>query len=413
MNFYEVFIPGGVPTYTYNPREDYCLETKIMQAKRNLCKLMIVTGQTKMGKTVLAEKVYNRDSDSIWVDGGEISDEESFWDNIVSQLEIPTLCEKQNSTNVNVAIETEVEGQLKFHFIETKPKGGIAVERDRLKGVVTTSKMSNKMASIKYLVDNRIPLIVDDFHYIDREIQTKIVRALKSPIMHGLPVIFIAIPSRKFDVLKVEREMTGRIEMFEIPTWSEEELQEIADKGFSELRVDLPVTVKMKMAKEAKDRKEFFNASKYKSYIVSNNEKVKYVFDNFLADKWKKEDRKLNNYVHTNGKNFLMNNYIYQNRKEQQDNELIETVQNITDIFLSLLALIDSKKLQSSDYLDALEMNIEPLEESQYWICPIIEEYMNDRFSKKMLQYIQKNERNGMQIIKQGFSYDGGTTHGA
>ena len=69
--------------------------------------------------------------------------------------------------------------------------------------------------------------------------------------MHGLPVIFIAIPSRKFDVLKVEREMTGRIEMFEIPTWSEEELQEIADKGFSELRVDLPVTVKMKMAKEA------------------------------------------------------------------------------------------------------------------------------------------------------------------
>lgn len=92
---------------------------------------------------------------------------------------------------------------------------------------------------------------------------------------------------------------------------------------------------------------------------------------------------------------------------------MIETVQNITDIFLSLLALIDSKKLQSSDYLDALEMNIEPLEESQYWICPIIEEYMNDRFSKKMLQYIQKNERNGMQIIKQGFSYDGGTTHGA
>lgn len=78
-------------------------------------------------------------------------------------------------------------------------------------------------------------------------------------------------------------------------------------------------------------------------------------------------------------------------------------MQNITDIFLSLLALIDSKKLQSSDYLDALEMNIEPLEGSQYWICPIIEEYMNDRFNKKMLQYIQKNERNGMQIFKRDF----------
>ena len=101
MNFYEVFTPGGVPTYTYNPREVYSLEMKIMQAKRNLCKLMIVTGQTKMGKTVLAEKVYSRGTDSIWVDGGEISDEESFWDNIVSQLELPTQYENQDSGHGN------------------------------------------------------------------------------------------------------------------------------------------------------------------------------------------------------------------------------------------------------------------------------------------------------------------------
>ena len=98
MNFYEVFTPGGAPTYTYNPRDSYNLEVKIMRAKRNLCKLMIVTGQTKMGKTVLAEKVYNRGNDSIWVDGGEISDEESFWDNIVSQLELPTQYEDQNTS---------------------------------------------------------------------------------------------------------------------------------------------------------------------------------------------------------------------------------------------------------------------------------------------------------------------------
>ena len=251
MNFYEVFTPGGVPTYTYNPREAYDLEMKITQAKRNLCKLMIVTGQTKMGKTVLAEKVYSREKDSIWVDGGEISDEESFWDNIVSQLYLPTQYENQKSSNVNFAIETGVEGQLKFSFLQARSKGGIIVEHDRLKGLATTSKMSNKMASIKYLVDNKIPLIVDDFHYINRDIQTKIVRALKSPIMHGLPVIFIAIPSRKFDVIKVEREMTGRIETFEIPTWSEEELLEIADKGFGKLRVDIPHSVTMKMAKEA------------------------------------------------------------------------------------------------------------------------------------------------------------------
>lgn len=251
MNYYEVFIPGGVPTYTYNPRNTYDLEDSIMKAKKKICKLMVVTGQTKMGKTVLAEKVYARDENNIWVDGGAISDEESFWDNIISQLDIPTEFENQKTSAINFTVEAGAEGQLKFGFIEAKPKGGVTIEKDSLQGVVSKSIMSNKMASIRYLAENNIPLIVDDFHYINREVQTSIIRALKSPIMHGLPVIFIAIPSRKFDVVKVEREMTGRIELFEIPVWTNEELMEIAQKGFDELNVDLPVKIKIKMASEA------------------------------------------------------------------------------------------------------------------------------------------------------------------
>lgn len=251
MNYYEVFIPGGVPTYTYNPRDTYDLEERINRAKKRICKLMIVTGQTKMGKTVLTEKVYDRNDNNIWIDGGAISDEESFWDNIISQLNVPTEFENENASNVGYTIEVGAEGQLKFGFVETKPKGSITIEKNTLKGIVTKSKMSNKMASLKYITDNNIPLIVDDFHYIERNVQTSIVRALKSPIMHGLPVIFIAIPSRKFEVIKVEREMTGRIEMFEIPSWTADELMEIANKGFKELNVDVPYNIKLTMAREA------------------------------------------------------------------------------------------------------------------------------------------------------------------
>lgn len=158
-------------------------------------------------------------------------------------------------------------------------------------------------------------------------------------------------------------------------------------------------------SENAKDRKEYFDTSKYRTYLVSNNEKVKYVFENFLVDKWKREDRKLNNYVHTNGIKYLKDNYVYQCEKQKKDNELIETLQNITDIFLSLLAIIDSIKFHSSDYLEALEMDMEPLEGSQYWVCPIIVEYMNDRFNKELLRYIQENEGNGMQFLAE--YYDG------
>jgi len=251
MNYYDVFTPGGVPTYTYNPRNFYDLENKIKRAKKNICKLMIVTGQTKMGKTVLAEKVYDRDADNVWVDGGAISDEESFWDNIISQLVLPTECEVQDSAGFGYDIEMGAEGQLQFALANAKAKGSVKVEVDNLQGIVMRSKMSNKMASIKYLQDNKIPLIVDDFHYISREVQSAIVRALKSPIMHGLPVIFIAIPSRKFEVIKVEKEMTGRVELFEIPSWTEQELMDIAESGFAELNVEVPSWIKKGMAQEA------------------------------------------------------------------------------------------------------------------------------------------------------------------
>lgn len=53
MRYSEVFIPGGIPTITYNPRPEHHLEDRIREVRNNLCKLVVITGQTKAGKTVL------------------------------------------------------------------------------------------------------------------------------------------------------------------------------------------------------------------------------------------------------------------------------------------------------------------------------------------------------------------------
>ena len=134
------------------------------------------------------------------------------------------------------------------------------------------------------------------------------------------------------------------------------------------------------------------------------SEEISCLFVKKYLGYWKKEDRKLNNYVHTNGIRYLTNNYIYQDRKVQKDKELVETLQSITDIFLSLLSIIDSIKFHSSDYLDALEMDMEPQEGCQYWVCPVIVEYMNDRFDRELLRYIQDNEGNGMQFLAEYYN---------
>jgi len=62
LYYEDVFVPGGFPRHTYNPKGTLQLEEKVSDAARNLCKLVVVTGHTELGKTVLVRSVFPRDS---------------------------------------------------------------------------------------------------------------------------------------------------------------------------------------------------------------------------------------------------------------------------------------------------------------------------------------------------------------
>ena len=80
----EVFVPGGIPTYTYNPRKSKNIEDKLEDSATSF-KLIVVTGPTKSGKTVLVNKIFPR-GEALWIDGGSITSEDNFWEQVVSEL---------------------------------------------------------------------------------------------------------------------------------------------------------------------------------------------------------------------------------------------------------------------------------------------------------------------------------------
>ena len=61
------------------------------------------------------------------------------------------------------------------------------------------------------------------------------MRGLKDIIFAGVPIITSAVPHRAEDAVRVEREMTGRVEQLSIPLWTEDELSDIGTRGFAEL----------------------------------------------------------------------------------------------------------------------------------------------------------------------------------
>jgi hypothetical protein len=102
-----VFVPGGLPQYTYISRTARNLEQRLTAAKDNLCKLVTLTGTTKSGKTVLASRVFPRDS-SVWVDGGTVNAEDDLWNFVLDSLGGYTDTSTDESKNTTFSLGGEL-----------------------------------------------------------------------------------------------------------------------------------------------------------------------------------------------------------------------------------------------------------------------------------------------------------------
>jgi hypothetical protein len=250
LRYQDVFVPGGFPNHTYNPRSDLNLEQQVGEVKENLCKLVTVTGQTKSGKTVLVRRVFPPE-EAIWIDGGTVSAEEDFWQVVIDNLGLFQSTEA--TTKEETSSKIAAKGTVGANFLIAKGSGEIGGELGTTRGSGSTQgrNISSRVIALRGLREAKIPLIIDDFHYLPREMQGDIVRALKPIIFDGLPVVIIAIPHRRYDAVKVEKEMTGRIAPIDIKTWAEAELTFIPRVGFKLLGLVAPESVCRTFAEQA------------------------------------------------------------------------------------------------------------------------------------------------------------------
>lgn len=208
-----------------------------------------------MGKevlTVLANKVFPRsDPKNVWIDGGAISNENDLWSAVISSLDGFTSEERSDASEAQQGTSGDLEGEAGIPLI-AKGKGKVGVSASRKKSVAVkrSRTLSPRSAAIALLRETVSPLIIDDFHYLDRKFQGDVVRALKPLVFDGHPVVIIAIPHRRYDAVKVEREMTGRLESIPVPVWNEEELSQIPETGFGLLNVRIASSLSVKLAAE-------------------------------------------------------------------------------------------------------------------------------------------------------------------
>lgn len=105
---------------------------------------------------------------------------------------------------------------------------------------------------------------------------------------------------------------------------------------------------------------------------------------------------RLNNYVHSNGVAYYNRSVIgYKSGELQSEMKMILDDMNfITVSFLFLLTLCSPITIMSTDYVDSLDLNIEPPEGSQYWVAPFIVDFYKknlDLIDKSCIDYLREN----------------------
>ena len=105
---------------------------------------------------------------------------------------------------------------------------------------------------------------------------------------------------------------------------------------------------------------------------------------------------RLNNYVHSNGVSFYnLNVNSYQgNSLQRQMETLLKDMRFVTISFMFLLALCSPISIMSTDYIDYLDCNAIPPEESQYWVAPFVAEFFKnniDLIDKSCIAFLEEH----------------------
>lgn len=230
----QVFVVGGEPTVTYSPREERQFETILADYLEERGRVLVVTGPSKSGKTVLLRRAV---PDGIWIAGGQVTEVPHFWRLVVDTAGGWT-GESRESARTDTE-STESAGSAQF-----KP-GGVGADTTwaDTDSVADTSRHQRTVdrdpmsVGLELLVASQRALVLDDFHHMPPDVQRGLIRQLKPLVAEGLAVVFAAVPHHAADAIDAEAEMESRVEHLQIGLWDHDELVEIAHKGFEALNL--------------------------------------------------------------------------------------------------------------------------------------------------------------------------------
>jgi len=234
-----VFTPNDYPTLTYIGREAEGLEEKMVDALDTPKTVISLSGPSKSGKTVLAERVVGTEN-LIAVSGAELSSADDLWDRVFDVLDQPVTVTTTDAKATANGGSVEVGGEIKVPFlVRLTSKGGYQRTVTNTDTVTETRGRRGMAQAEALLKDTPAVIFIDDFHYMSRETQTSVARQIRAASGRGIKFCVASVPHRSDDVVRSNHELRGRTAHIDTAFWSVSDLAQIAEIGFPLLHMQI------------------------------------------------------------------------------------------------------------------------------------------------------------------------------
>jgi hypothetical protein len=233
-----VFTPNDYPRFTYvNRAVTPSLEERLQQALATPKEVISISGPSKSGKSVLIERIVGFNN-IITVSGSEINSIASLWDRVLDWMGAPATLSASTERGVTSLKTSTITGSAGVPMVAggSLTAGTQSSDTDKT-GTASMHGRGGLTQVQKEIANSSYCVLVDDFHYIPKELQVDIGRQIKTAAERGIRMIAASVPHRSDDVVRSNAELRGRTQNIDTEFWTDVELMQIAHLGFRALNV--------------------------------------------------------------------------------------------------------------------------------------------------------------------------------
>lgn len=251
MKSLEVFTPAGVPTVTYIERDGQRLEKALHNSIITPGIVTSLSGPSKSGKTTLIHRVIKPDL-LISVSGAAIRSSESLWDRVLNWMDAPSETTRKGAHTTGTEVSVKASGKVGIPVVAEGAAEGSGTAKYSYENSNERKFIRSGIDQvIKEIGESEFVVFIDDFHYMNRDVQQDVAKNIKEAAEKGVSICTASVPHRADDVVRGNTELRGRVKAIDFAYWDQKEIEAIGTRGFAALNMAVDHSLIARLASEA------------------------------------------------------------------------------------------------------------------------------------------------------------------